>query len=111
MKITNFIISVKSIGISSQWEMTKAKRAYKKKHPKCAVCGYDKDLEVHHIVPVSVDPSLACDENNFITLCDYGNKGCHYVFGHHRNFRSKWNEYIVELAQNVRDLLDMSDHR
>ena len=27
------------------------------------------DLEVHHIVPINVDPDLALDDDNLITLC------------------------------------------
>jgi 5-methylcytosine-specific restriction endonuclease McrA len=103
MNLTRAYLNFRALSIPTQWQMTKAKRAHKKKFPVCAVCGTVKDLEVHHIIPVHIDHTRACDPKNFITLCDWRNHGCHYVWGHHRNFRSKWNPYIVEFAEMVED--------
>lgn len=45
---------------------------YKVAHPDCEVCGANggllKPLDVHHIVPVSVDVTIAADANNMITV-------------------------------------------
>lgn len=101
MNLTRLILNTTSVSIPTQWQMTKAKRAYKKIHNKCELCGYTKNLEVHHIVPVHIDHTLACDPENFITLCDTRNFGCHYKWGHFHNFRSNWNPYIVEFAEWV----------
>lgn len=87
--------------------MSKAKKLYVKEHNQCAVCGYKKNLEVHHVVPVHVDPTLSAKSSNFITLCDYRNKGCHNVFGHFRNFRSKWNPNIRVFALQVSSMLEL----
>ena len=64
------------------------------KHPTCQACGSNKKPEVHHIVPVHLDPSLELDPNNLITLCD---KYCHFALGHFMNYHS-WNVNIVEDA-------------
>ena len=104
MNIERFFINLTAVSVPTQWQMTKAKRAYKKTHPFCAVCGTTKDIEIHHIVPVHVDSSKACDPENFISLCDWRNHGCHYIWGHFRNFRSKWNPDIVEFAEGVETL-------
>jgi len=105
MNITRVYLNISSLPLYTQWQLTKAKRVYKKEHPECAVCGHTSDLEIHHIVPVHVDPSLALDPENFITLCDWRNHGCHYVFGHFRNFRTKWNPEIRDFAITVRGFL------
>lgn len=42
----------------------------------CRKCGHEDDLQVHHIIPVNKDPSLAWDINNGVTLC----KRCHSKF-------------------------------
>lgn len=60
------------------------------KQPCCQACGSCKKPEVHHIIPVHVDPSKELDPDNLITLCD---KYCHFVFGHFMNYKS-WNENV-----------------
>lgn len=77
---------------SSQWPKVRAEHI--KKEPCCQVCGSSKKPEVHHIVPVNVDPSKELDPDNLITLCD---KYCHFIFGHLMNWRS-YNETIREDA-------------
>jgi hypothetical protein len=98
MNLTRVYLNFTALSIPTQWEMTKAKRAYRDAHPECAICGNRKYLEVHHVIPVHVDHTLACDLDNFITLCDPKNNGCHRWFGHFGNFRSKWNLEIREFA-------------
>lgn len=61
-----------------------------KKYPKCAACGAKKNLEVHHIIPVHLDPSRELDITNLITLCS---KRCHLVFGHFMDYKS-WNKDV-----------------
>jgi len=109
VNITRLYLTITSLSIPTQWEMTKAKRAYVKEHGECAICGNTKDLEVHHIVPVHIDPTMACSPENFVSLCDWRNHGCHYVFGHYRNFRTKYNNDIVNFARNVKYLLTVSN--
>lgn len=66
---------------------SKLREEHIKKQPHCQACGSKKNPEVHHIVPVHLDPSKELDPNNLITLCD---KYCHFIFGHLMDYKS-WN--------------------
>lgn len=75
---------------SPDWKKTRQKHL--EEHPCCASCGSCTKPEVHHIIPVHIDPSKELDTDNLITLCD---KHCHFVFGHFMNYRS-WNPNVVK---------------
>ena len=64
----------------------KAIHAHVAANPVCKWCGNTKigELTAHHILPVHLDPKLASDDANLITLC---HDGCHIVVGHYRNFQ------------------------
>ena len=52
-----------------QWQ-----RDFKRKYvedfgSECSSCGVTSELDVHHIVPVYKDPSLAFDETNVVCIC------------------------------------------
>ena len=79
---------------SSKWPALR--REHLKKQPCCQACGSDRKPEVHHIVPVHLDPSRELDPSNLITLCD---KWCHFVFGHLLDYRS-WNKDVVRDARH-----------
>ena len=79
---------------SSKWPALR--REHMKKQPCCQACGSDRKPEVHHIVPVHLDPSRELDPSNLITLCD---KWCHFVFGHLLDYRS-WNKDVVTDARH-----------
>lgn len=78
---------------SPQW--SSIRKQYLIQHPCCEACGSCIKPEVHHIVPVHIDPTKELDINNLITLCD---KYCHFVFGHFMNWKS-WNDNIIDDAQ------------
>lgn len=63
--------------------------------PLCAACGSEKQCEVHHVVPVSVDATRELDESNLITLCHT----CHFVFGHLHQWSSH-NPDVLRDAEN-----------
>ena len=105
MNFVSLALNITSVSPPTYYEMTKAKRAYRKLFPECAICGNRKYLEVHHVKPVHIYPNLACDPNNFITLCDAKNNSCHRWIGHFGNFRHEWNEEIREYALISRLLL------
>jgi hypothetical protein len=44
----------------------------------CEVCGRERTLEAHHIVPFHVAPDLELDEANLVALC----RRCHLLIGH-----------------------------
>lgn len=83
---------------SSKWPAARA--AHLKLHPKCAVCGGTKSLEVHHIVPFNIDPTLELNPTNFVTLCESSDKGvtCHLWFGHLGNYQS-FNKDVIKDAK------------
>lgn len=70
----------------------RVRKAHLEKEPHCAACGRAKDLEVHHVIPVSVDPSKECDPENCLTLCA---NPCHLVFGHLMDYR-RHNVHVRE---------------
>ena len=68
---------------TGKWQTTRKKHL--EKQSCCQVCGAIKNLNVHHIIPVSVDPSKEDDPDNLITLCE---DKCHLIFGHLFFFKS-----------------------
>jgi len=68
----------------------------------CAWCGRARKLDIHHVVPVSVDPDLAADPDNMIMLCR--KPPCHQTIGHHGDFGGRY-------VENVRDLCDRAGPR
>jgi 5-methylcytosine-specific restriction enzyme A len=84
---------------SKEWPALRKKHL--DKQPCCQACGSCLKPEVHHIVPVHLDPSRELDPDNLITLCD---KYCHFVFGHLMNYRS-WNTDIIKDAKVYNDKL------
>ena len=77
---------------SSQWRAIR--EAHVLKEPVCVACGRTTNLEVHHIIPVSVSPVLECDPQNLITLCG---SPCHIVFGHFMNYHC-YNKDVRKMA-------------
>lgn len=89
-----FKFSISSSPRSPKWKQVRKEHLLKQ--PNCMVCGSSLKPEVHHIVPVHVDPSKELDSNNLITLCD---KYCHFIFGHFMNWWS-YNPDIIQDAHN-----------
>lgn len=73
---------------SNRWPEVRA--AHLKTNPNCALCGGKANLQVHHIMPFHIDPSLELNIANLITLCEAKHNGinCHLAFGHLGNFRT-----------------------
>ena len=71
---------------------------FRKLHPKCAACGSQIKIQVHHKRPFHLFPKLELDPNNLISLCMDKNK-CHLLIGHGNNFKS-WNPDVVQDAVN-----------
>ena len=86
----NFLNKTRYAVRSAKW--SSVRKEHLKNHPYCAACGRDKKLEVHHIIPVHVDPSAELDPLNLMTMCA---DPCHIVFGHLMNFKS-WNKYALD---------------
>jgi hypothetical protein len=69
---------------SPQWPAIRKK--WLQLHNICESCGTNKNLEVHHKIPVHVNPFLELELSNFITLCEYPAHHCHFTFGHFFNW-------------------------
>lgn len=72
-------------------------------HPFCEVCGYGKELNVHHIKPYHLYPLLELESSNLFTLgenCPTGNH--HLLFGHLGNWKS-YNTTVVVDAKYWRE--------
>lgn len=82
----------------TEYQVTKAKRKYRKAHPCSELSGlkstfFGRNLDVHHVIPVHVNPALACDQSNLITLT----RKEHFVVGHLGN----WKDYNVNMRNTV----------
>ena len=60
---------------------------FRKTHPTCEACGYDKVIQVHHIQPFHMHPELELEVTNLISLC-MGPNECHLKIGHGDNFKN-----------------------
>lgn len=83
---------IKRFTRSSRWPAFR--RAHLQNHPYCESCGKKKKvgMQVHHIVPFSVDPSKELINSNLLTLCS--NPRCHLDKGHLGYWRS-WNVNVL----------------
>jgi hypothetical protein len=87
---------------SKQWP------AYRKKwlehQPICQVCNRKTKLEVHHIIPFHIDPTLELDTSNYITLCENTASCCHFVVGHCALSWLKYDPYVVHDAAIIKTM-------
>jgi len=84
---------------SPHWETTR--KNHLKLQPTCAACGGTNKLQVHHKQPFHLHPELELDQNNLITLCEYGDVDCHYNIGHFRN----WKSFNPNVEQDAKEKL------
>jgi hypothetical protein len=90
-------------GRSGQWP--RVRKEYLKEHPECEATGSREKLEVHHVVPYSVDPSLELEFSNLITLTR--KNGIHLIVGHLGSFQS----YNDKVREDAKTLLEKILHR
>ena len=84
---------------SKAWKDTRVKVLIRDKY-RCKICNSSAKMEVHHIIPVSVNDELALDISNLITLCEK----CH------RRLRYKELVFSTLFKKLVkRELLDKLD--
>lgn len=81
-----------AFGRSSRWKTIR--QAHLRDEPCCVACGRSRQVDVHHVVPVSVDPDRELDPDNLITLCS---DPCHFVHGHLLDWK-KSNPHVREDA-------------
>ncbi len=106
-KLSKEEIQILSIPRSGRWRTIR--KNYFESLPdelkKCAVCDVKKNLIIHHIVPVHVDPTKELDNDNFIILCETPSFNCHLFFGHLKNW-VRYNPNILEDAKNWKEKLN-----
>jgi len=87
-----------TVSRSPQWHALRIK--WLEEHKVCDACGITTKalLEVHHKVPVHIDPSKELDWGNLITLCESPSHNCHLIFGHLLNWKS-FNKNVVQDTQ------------
>lgn len=78
---------------AGEWRRVRAEHLAKE--PVCVACGRAANLNVHHIIPVSISPMLELDPQNLITLCE---TPCHIVFGHFMSHHC-YNREVRKMAQ------------
>lgn len=78
--------SLKTFGVKRASDWHEIRDAFIKLHPWCSACGATDHLEVHHIRPVHLFPSLEKDPGNFIVLCEKPGHDCHFTWGHMHNW-------------------------
>lgn len=96
-KIDKAVLEIKSIkteGVKRWRSWRKLRKHIIKSHPYCAVCGWDKKLEGHHILPRHKYPDLSLLESNVIILC----RNCHFCIGHWCDFVNNYNIDIRDIA-------------
>lgn len=86
----SFIKQIRFATRSPKW--ISIRKQHLKDNPSCAACGRNKKLEVHHKIPVHINPEGELDPSNLVTLCA---DPCHIIFGHLMNFKS-YNKDVIE---------------
>lgn len=80
--VNNSLTSKQVQKLRTSPEMKQTKKRVKARDIHCQCCGErDKQLQVHHIMPLSDYPDLNCDEGNLICLC----QACHDRY--HREYK------------------------
>jgi hypothetical protein len=88
----------KSVGRDKLWPLVR--EAHLEQNSSCAACGSITKLQVHHIIPVHIDPSYELDSNNLITLCMEKDE-CHLNLGH----LGSWKKCNINVEQDARKSL------
>jgi 5-methylcytosine-specific restriction endonuclease McrA len=81
-------------GASLNCSWQKCKREFFKTVPKrCVMCGYKKEIQLHHVIPRHICPERAVDHTNLIALC----RDCHFHSAHMNNYHN-YNKNIMAVA-------------
>lgn len=75
----------------------------------CFACGYKaipkngktREVEAHHIIGYAVNPEIAWDLNNGITLCRKCHKNFHTIYGYGENTKDQFNEWLISKGKSI----------
>lgn len=89
---------------SPKWARVRSEHL--RNHGECIACGGVENLNVHHIVSFSVNPSLELSPENLCTLCTKNKLGMndHFIFGHSGNWKCR-NPNVLRDAEAFRRTL------
>lgn len=90
---------------SSEW--ARVRKAFLEVYPVCEACGGTEHLEVHHVKPYHLFPSLELNPMNLMTLCDSPSRKCHFVIGH----LTDWRSYNVDARADAAALRSKIENR
>ena len=86
-------------GTARSPEWPRVEKEHLMREPTCAACGYrGHGLQVHHIKPFHLHPSLELDPTNLITLCEIKGRDHHLLLGH----LDEWESYNVNVRHDVK---------
>jgi len=98
-----------TVARSSHWPTVR--KHYLELNPTCAACGAssaEEHLEVHHVKPFHLDPSLELLPENLITLCRTG-RDDHFHIGHDPDgpgpLKPSWKSENKNVRQDSANLL------
>lgn len=69
----------------------------------CAITGRTDDVDLHHIVPVNIDPLKECEETNIIPLW----RPLHFELGH----LGSWFSYNMDIVKDAEDFKNKQENR
>ena len=98
-EFASFVVRNPNYALKNWRALSSVRRAinnYRLDYSQCAWCGTKKDLQVHHIIPVSVDPYLADDRTNLVCLC----RTHHLEVAHNGNFRTRYTPDIKKQIES-----------
>lgn len=82
-------------------EWSRVRDEFLKTNPRCVACGKVEKLQVHHIIPFHINPTLELDKENLITLCMSENE-CHLEIGHGDSWKC-YNPHVEEDSKKYRE--------
>lgn len=91
-------VKVQGARRSGRWPTVR--KQHLSKHPTCACCGTDS-LEVHHVLPFHLAPTLELVDTNLLTLCE-GKRQCHFRLGHYFD----WKLHNPDVARMAAEYLN-----
>ncbi len=93
-KIKQEVKNIKDVGVKVYRRWRVLSSAARKHYKVCAICGYTKKLQAHHIQPRHLFPDLILVWKNIIVLC----KNCHFQVAHWHNYRD-YNSDIIMIGK------------
>lgn len=90
----------RSFGVPRAPGWKRLRRTWLKEFPNCAVCGTDREVVPHHVVPFHVNPARELDRGNLLTLCPPD----HWLVGHLCNWSSHNKDVRRDAARWLRKI-------